>query len=158
MSALVSTYAFATADLPGLLEAARSKPGAGADAFRDYFKAHARPLAVYDGSGFIFNTVLSLIEEHGIPLMDSDHNAIAEELQTLRGVLLYLFLTPEHRATSLDALLSLGMSTEELDDYYEDFHERREPGAGEAMADALEFLVGAIDAVPEDGVVLFEMG
>jgi hypothetical protein len=160
VSAIVSTYAFAERDLPGLREAAYPrrrlfrKP---VDLFADYFKAHARPLAVYGASGFVFNPLLVLLEERGIPVMDSKHDDLAKELQGARGVLLYLFFTPDHRGTALSGLVGLGMSDAELEKYYEEFNEERAPGIGETMRGAIQFLVASIQAVPDDGVVLFEM-
>jgi hypothetical protein len=160
MSAIVSTYEISNGDLPGLRDAARRKPRLfrkPLDPFPEYFKAHARPLSVYDAPGFVFNPLLVLLEERGIPVMESKLDALAKELQSQRGALLYLFLTPEHREKALNALRNLGMSEAELEKYYEEFNDERAPGVGEAMKRAVQFLISAIEAVPDDGVVLFQM-
>jgi hypothetical protein len=160
VSAIVSTFVFAERDLAGLREAAHPRRRLfrkAVDSFADYFRAHARPLAVFDGSGFVFNPLLVLLEKRGVPVLKSKHDELAKELQSVRGVLLYLIFTPEHREAALGGLLALGMSDAELEKYYEEFNEDRAPGAGEAMRRAIQFLVSSIEAVPDDGIVLFEM-
>jgi hypothetical protein len=160
MSAIASAFVLSASNLTALRAAAAPVPRflrKPLDRFPEFLAAHSRELPPFNGSGFLFTTVLAFLGERGLGHFASEHNALAEHLQHQRGALLYVFLTPEHRAAALPKLNELRASPSELERYHEALHEHPELGIGEALVRAIEYLRGALEAVPADGVVLFSV-
>ena len=84
MSAIASAFVVQERDLAALMAAAKPqkrllrKP---LDRFPGFLASHARVLAVFTESGFLFTTVLVFLGERGIDLLQSAHAISAEELQ-----------------------------------------------------------------------------
>jgi hypothetical protein len=160
VSAIVSTYVLSQSDFPELLEAAHPKKRLFAkplDRFHVFLRSRGRALPIYDGSGFIFAPLFPFLKERGINIMDGAHGELARQLQQLRGALLYLFLDPGHKGTNLERLKNLSLSAQEFETFYAQFNESDATGAGDAAIRAVAYLILAIEAIPGDGVVLFEM-
>jgi len=161
MSAIASAFVVSEADLPALSAAAKPvkrllrKP---IDRFPAFLAASARQLPVFKGSGFLFTTVLVFLQERGINLLQGPYVARAEELQRSREVLLCVFLSASQRAEYLPKLQGLSVSPQEMEQYFETFTETQEPGVGQALLLAIEYLRIALAAVPDAGVVVFSIG
>jgi hypothetical protein len=161
MSAIATAFVISESDLPALIAAAKPvkrllrKP---IDRFPEFLASHARQLPVFTESGFLFTTVLVLLQERGIDLLQGAHAAQAEELQRTRGALLCIFFAPDQRSAYLPKLQNLSISAGELEQYFEAFTETSESGIGEALLLAIEYLRVVLAAVPDTGVVLFNIG
>jgi len=161
MSAIASAFVISEADLPALSVAARPakrflrKP---IDRFAEFLASNAQQLPVFDGSGFLFTTVLVFLQERGIDLFQGSYATRAQELQRSRNALLCIFLTSSQRAEHLPKLSCLSASSGEMEQYFEAFTETREPGIGQMLLLAVEYLRMALAAVPDGGVVVFNIG
>ena len=161
MSAIASFHRFREEDLPGLREAAvpaRRFLRAPQDGFWDYVRARGAPVLEFDGSGYVFATLLSFLEEkRGILLMKSSHDDLANFLSEKRASTFHLF-TSDHRDRYLPSLEPGAFDEADLRTYYNDFNETDEPASGEAMLDGISALRMALGAVLEKSVVLLHIG
>jgi hypothetical protein len=161
MSAIASFLRVRESDLQGLREAAipvKRLFRAPRDGFWEYLRARAEPVLEFGGSGHIFGTLFSFLDEkRGIDFMKSRHADLATFLSTTRGSTCF-FLTVDHRDRHRDALEPKSFDGADLRAYYNDFNETDEPAAEEAMFDGIKALRAALDAVHKDSVVFLNIG
>jgi hypothetical protein len=156
MSAIVVSFLVPRTALDGLRQAAVPKSSwfsAPKDAYWDYLRANGRPTADYPWSGYVLATMLEWLQEkHGIDLMTSSEDVLANALNTARGAT-HFVLPVEHRA-HLERLDPSAFSAEEFRSYYNAFHETDEKGLGTSMEDGLDLLRRLLTAVDESSVAL----
>ena len=161
MSAIASAFVISEAELPALCAAATPvkrllrKP---LDQFPEFLASHARQLPAFSESGFLFTTILLFLQGRGIDLMQGAQVVRAEELRRKRDLLLCIFLTGDQREIYLPKLQHFQVSAGEMEQYFEAFTETKEPGIGEALLQGVEYLRAVLAAVPDGGVVVFNIG
>ncbi len=157
MSAIAVSFLVPRAALDGLRQAAvpkRSWFNAPKDAYWGYLRANGRPIADYPWSGYVLATVLEWLQEkHGIDLMTSSEDELANALNTARGAT-HFVLPVEHRVAYLDRLDAAAFSAEEFRSYYNAFHETDEEDLGTSMEDGIGLLKRLLTAVDEDTLAL----
>jgi hypothetical protein len=121
-------------------------------------KVAASPKYEFDGSGWIFATLLPYLDSCGVDLMRSDYDAFSTALTKARGGTLFCVLTSRHKKLFANQLETSRHSKSSLHKYYCEFNERDEPAAGEAMLTGLKALKEAIDRVDAKTVVILEVG
>ena len=104
----------------------------------------------------MLNTVLVYSEEQGIDLTDQHKelsDAIYESTETSA-----IILTVQHKDTFLSRLGEANFSLEALRDYYNEFNECSEAGAGQPMVDAIGCLRQSLEALDADSVIVLGIG
>ena len=156
MSSIASFYLIRDADLPGLRKAAalsKGIVGTSRDGFWNYMEARGVPVVEFDGSGYIFGTLLSYLEdEHGISNTDSS-GEFSQFIYEMRDESAFL-LTPEYRRRYLSSFESGAFDETKLRAYFRKFNEVDEPDSGEWMRRGIEAIRAALGAVVDDSVVL----
>jgi hypothetical protein len=154
MSSLASFHRLPESELPGLRAAAASPP----HGFWEFLRARGEVVLDFDGSGYVFATLLSYLEEvHGMDLMASRHDELATHLGGRLGST-SIFFTTEHRQRHLAALDPARFAAGDLAAYCQEFTGADEPGAGEAMLAGIAALNTALAAVDRGAVVLLHIG
>ncbi|MBV8280423.1 MAG: hypothetical protein JO170_34885 [Verrucomicrobia bacterium] len=136
-------------------------PAAALDQLRtDYdqcLKEKGKSGTDYNGSGYLFTTLLPYLNGQGIDLMRSSSQAeLAQELSGARDAAIFIF-TPDQRARFLGRLSPGQFSAEQLRDYYNAFNETNEPDAGEAMLSGIEFLCRSLAGLDDASVAVLSI-
>jgi hypothetical protein len=159
MSAIASVTVLPKTALPLLREAATPKKslfGSAKDGFPKVLAQNGRPLGDYPWSGYVLATLLPFLEEtRGIALMKSEYDDLASLLAEKRGAT-YFFITQDHKKWLAD-LDPVKFGDDELRDYYNEFNEAQESGAGQPMLDGVRFLREAVAAVDASTVALLSI-
>jgi hypothetical protein len=126
--------------------------------YHDCLAEHGRQLADYEWSGWVLGTLLAYLQEQcQIDLMASEFEDLcARIIEQCGGT--SLFLTAEHKRQYLDKLEPSLFSEEELGEYYNQFNESDEPGAGEPMLAGIRCLHDTLAQVDDDSVVICSIG
>ncbi len=160
MSAIAFFHRFSETDLPRLRRAAvpaRRFLREPRDEFSDVVRDRGETVLSFDGSGFIFVTLLPVLEEkYGIDLMKSSHDELARFLSEKRASTFFV-LTPAHRDQYLRSLDAEAFDEAALREYWNEFNAAHEPMAGKAMLPGIEALHTALAAVREGSVVLLHI-
>jgi len=122
----------------------------------DFLQAHAKPLTEYDGSGYVYSTLLEYLAESGIDLEESEYAALASEL-TEEHYPLCTVLTNEHKLTYLNKLDLENFDENELKNYYNEFNGTDEDEAGSFMSEAIRVLQFNLREADETSVVLLTL-
>lgn len=159
MSAIASSILLPKSVLPLLRDLAAPKKtllGRDKDGFWEVLAKHGRPVGDYPWSGYVLATLLEFLEEErGIPLMKSELDDLARLLAEKRGAS-FFFFTENHRKW-LGDLAQQKFGSDELRDYYNDFHGTQEAGAGHPMLDGVRFLREAVASVDATSVALLHI-
>lgn len=118
-----------------------------------FLQKHAKPLTEYDGSGYMYSTLLEYLAEAGMDLEESEYAALAAE-RTEEHYALCAVLTNEHKQTYLDKLNLANFDENELGAYYNAFNDTQEVDAGSAMLEAIRVLQFNLREADETSVVL----
>jgi hypothetical protein len=157
MSAVAVSFVVPRTALDGLRQAAvrkRSWFSAPKDTYWDYLRANGWPIADYRWSGYVLATVLEWLQEkHGIDLMTSSEDDLANLLNKARGAT-HFVLPVEHRMTYLERLDPAAFSADEFRGYYNAFHETDEKDLGTSMQDGIAMLKQLLSAVDENSLAL----
>jgi hypothetical protein len=153
MSQLATCTIVPMSRLAEVLAVARPAP----DALDGTLKKIGRELRPYDGQGGVLATLLPYLEENGIDLGSEDPEGVATQLSDARGSS-FIALTTRHRDAHADVLVASRFKTTDLQQYYEEFTDSRVPGAGVAMAKAIDYLGAALRALKDGEVALVEIG
>ena len=119
----------------------------------DFLQTHAKPLTEYDGSGYVYSTLLEYLAERGIDLEESEYAALAAE-RTEEHYALCTVLTKEHKQAYLDKLNLANYDENELGAYYNEFNDTKEAEAGSNMLEAIRVLQFNLREADETSVVL----
>jgi len=157
MSAIAVSFVVPRTALDGLRQAAAPKRSwftAPKDSYWDYLRANGRPIADYPWSGYLLATVLEWLQEkHGIDLMTSSEDELANLLNTARGAT-HFVLPVEHRIAYLERLDPSAFSAEAFRGYYNAFHETDETDLGTSMEDGIGLLRRLLTAVDENSLAI----
>lgn len=123
-----------------------------------FLKSEGKTAAQFAGGGWIFGTVFAYLDEvHGINLSSSEYDDTTARLSDATGGSCFL-LTLDHRNAHYDALDPAAFSKPDLQEYYEEFNEVEEPGAGAAMWNAIRALRESMSRLDETRVTLLTIG
>jgi|SRR5436190_13565548 len=125
--------------------------------YHGFLHRSGKEVADYDGSGYIFGTLLPYLDEqHQIDLEHSEHDELGLFLtQTLEAT--HFIFTYAHRQAYLDKLAPEFFSEERLRDYSNEFNETDEPESGRAMVDGVRVLQQSLSTLDESSVILFSI-
>lgn len=137
------------------LEAAAAAAEAGTLAA--FLKQEGKTAAQFAGDGGIYGPVFAYLDEvHEINVSSSDHDELAARLSEATGGSCFV-LTQDHRAAHYDALDPAKIEKDELQEFYADFNESDEPGAGAKMWSAIRALRESLSRVDATRVTLFSI-
>ena len=157
MSAIAVSFVLPRTALDGLRQAAvrkRSWFSAPKDTYWDYLRANGTAIADYPWSGYVLATALEWLQEkHGIDLMTSSEDELANVLNKARGAT-HFVLPVEHRISYLERLDPSAFSAEEFRSYYNAFHETDEKDLGTAMQDGIGLLRRLLTGVDENSLAI----
>ncbi|MBK7875397.1 MAG: hypothetical protein IPJ77_06545 [Planctomycetes bacterium] len=138
------------------LEAACAAAEAGTLAL--FLKREGKTAAQFAGDGGIYGAVFAYLdEERGINVSSSEHDELTARLSEATNGSCYL-LTADHRAAHYDALDPARIPKDELQEYYEEYNESDEPGAGGKMWSAIRALRESLSRVDATRVTLLAIG
>jgi hypothetical protein len=161
MSAIASFKKVNKSALEGLKKAAvpkRTLFGGTSDEYEKYLAANTKDVTNYTWSGFVLATLLPYLDEqHGIDLMHSEHDELAEFLTDARQATHFIF-TDTHRAKFLDRLKPEDYPVPEMLDYFNQFNETNERDIGLAMRDGIRAIQECLQELDSHSVVLFSVG
>ena len=156
MAAIAVSFLISKTALDGLRQAAVPKKSwfsAPKDIYWDYLRKNGRPIADYPWSGYVLTTMLVWLQEkHGIDLMKSSEDELANFLNEARGAT-HFVLSVEHRAAFL-GLDPQACSAAEFLRYYNEFNEADETDLGTSMEDGIGLLKRLLVAVDQDSLAL----
>ncbi|MEJ8302750.1 hypothetical protein [Saccharibacillus sacchari] len=121
-----------------------------------FLQAHAKPLTEYDGSGYVYSTLLEYLAEKGIDLEESEYALLASEM-TDKYYDLCTVLTNEHKSAYLGRLNLTDFDEDELRDYYNELNDTEEKQAGSFMLEAIRVLQFNLREADETTVVLLTL-
>jgi hypothetical protein len=162
MSAIAMFFQLPLGAIEGLRSAAAPKKswlGKPKDTFWDYLRQHGREVVEYHWSGYVYNSLLVYLEEkHGIYVMKSEYDELADFLHKSRGTS-FMILTPALRdayASRLDPSL---FADAELIAYENDFNQTSD-GVDllPAMKDGIDALRKALIKLDDQSITLFIIG
>jgi len=121
-----------------------------------FLQTHAKPLTEYDGSGYVYSTLLEYLAEKGIDLEESEYALLASEM-TDNHYELCTVLTNEHKAAYLKQLDLANFDEHELKDYYNEFNDTDENEAGSFMLEAIRVLQFNLREADETTIVMLTL-
>ena len=123
-----------------------------------FLKQEGKTAAQFAGDGGIYGPVFAYLDEvHGINVSSSEHDELAARISEATNGSCYV-LTADHRAAHYDALDPARIEKDELQEFYADFNESDEPGAGTKMWSAIRALRESLSRVDATKVTLFVIG
>jgi len=111
----------------------------------------------YSWSGYVLETLLSYLDEQGIDLMHSHHDAVASTLSQTREGSVFV-LTSDHRERYLARLDPIEFDGAALRRYYEEFNETAAEGVDGAMLDGIAFFRDTLAPLESAIVAVFIIG
>lgn len=142
MSAFAELYIIDEPTISGLKNASAAVPAAT----RAYMAEHMREIATFDGSGWIFASLLAhLKDKHGIDLQ--------REVLNIIGLVDFVF-TVEDRNAYLDRLDPNLFTLDELRDAFNEFNRTDAPDIGRFMRKGIAFLREGLQNVTPGNLVL----
>jgi hypothetical protein len=108
----------------------------------------------YSWSGYVLATLLPYLDEQGIDLMHSDHDAVASTLSKTRERSVFV-LTSDHRERYLARLDPVEFDGAALRRYYEEFNETAAEGVDGAMLDGIAFFRDTLAPLESAIVAMF---
>ena len=111
----------------------------------------------YGWSGYVLATLLPYLDEQGIDLMRSDHDAVASTLSQTRAGSVFV-LTSDHRERYLARLDPSQFDGAVLRRYYEEFNETAAEGVDYAMLDGIAFFRDTLAPLESAIVAVFIIG
>lgn len=129
------------------------------DNYWTFLDANTKKLKDFDWSGYIFaNLLVFLQEKKGIDLMNSEFDAIANEIMTKRENSTFIF-TIEHKKKYLEKLDPSMFSTDELIAFNKEFSEEDDPDLAKAELEGIKTLKENIGMINDDKkVVMLSVG
>ena len=159
MSQVATATVLASKSLPSVVKAAAPRRrwfGGSKDEYHAVKAEQGKTLPAFNGDGMYLVTALVWLEERGLDLLSSSHDADASTLTEARGAT-HIILEHAHRA-HLPAMNSAVGSEDDLRQYYEAFHEVEDPPAGRELQTAMSYLRSLLDELKGDEIVLIEVG
>jgi len=142
LSAIATLYLIDQPSTSGLQESI----AAGPETASAFFAAHMQAISTFDGSGWIFPTLLPVLDQqYGIKLISDFPNIV--------GILDIIF-TVEHRNAHLDRLDPNLFEVDALRTAFERFNETTEPDAGLFIREGVSFLHKGLRMVTPKNLVL----
>ena len=121
-----------------------------------FLQQNAKPLTEYEGSGYVYSTLLEYLAENGVDLEESEYAVLASQL-TDEQYALCAVLTNEHKQLYLNALNLANFDEGELGEYYNKFNDTEETEAGSWMLEAIRVLQFNLREASESSVVLLTL-
>ncbi|OWA37678.1 hypothetical protein B9G55_06425 [Saccharibacillus sp. O16] len=123
--------------------------------FYTFLERNSRELLEYNGSGYIYATLLEYLAEQDIDLEESEYDQLAVKLSMTK----YAFctaLTVSHKRNYLDQLNPEHFDAEELGEYYNEFNGTSDDPeeVGQDMREALRVLHANVSQIDSESVVL----
>jgi hypothetical protein len=161
MSSIASFTLLAKSALTELQSAAVPKKtwfGKVKDGYLDFLRTKGTEAARYQYSGYVLGTLLPYLKQkRQIDLMHSEHDEIVAYLTKARSAT-HFFLTNRHRASYQSALAPDGFSQKELADYYNEFNQAKEDGAGLPMIEGIRAIHSSLSLLDDHSVILCLIG
>lgn len=125
------------------------------DPYWEWFRKNTSEVATYDGSGFIYPTLVVYLQEKGIDLLDLEMKDLSDYLTERKGYLVVLF-TPAEASNMAPRLEPSLFSGEDMSRYYGEFNET-DPPPPVQMVEAIAFLHDALLEVGSNQVLIFQV-
>ncbi|MGV3532134.1 MAG: hypothetical protein ACO1QR_07165 [Chthoniobacteraceae bacterium] len=125
--------------------------------FDAVMEQYGQVAAEYNWGGDVLATLLPLLDEHGVALMDSPHNELTQHLSGSREATIFVF-THAQKEMYLERLAPIRFSADALRDYFNEFNETHEPEVGQAMIDGIEAIRQSLSVLDADSVILLSIG
>jgi hypothetical protein len=155
VSAIAEFTIFPKSALPELIADAQS---GDYQVYAQALRKNARSTSTFNGSGWIFNTVLPyLSKEIGMKSKPHEFATEAQELTTVTETLHELF-GPKERDLYLQQLDPARFSVQILGEYWNRFNGENEPESGQAMLAGIKALHDALSRLDNDCVLLLTVG
>jgi len=129
----------------------------GADPFWEWFRSNTVEIAEYDGSGFLYVTLLVYLEQRrGVDLLNLGMKEVSNYLSEKRPHLMIL-ITPEEATRLAMKLEPSKFSVEDVMRFYEEFDEQESPPATN-IVEAVRMLYDGMQKVGPGQVMIFKVG
>ncbi|MDO3412497.1 hypothetical protein QWJ34_22220 [Saccharibacillus sp. CPCC 101409] len=124
--------------------------------FGAFVESHSRRLSDYDGSGYVYSTLLEYLFEQQIDLEESAFGELAARLSGWRYSLC-LLLTEEHKREYLEMLNPDNFDPVELGCFYNDFNDTQSTDMGGPMLEATRVLHRNLREVGPETVLMLTL-
>ena len=125
------------------------------DPFPQFVAQHCKAIPPFQGSGFVFATLLAMLADRGVDLLAAGDTPLAHQLRIDRGAMLVLALSSADRRGLADDIGKLAVSESEMVAFHEELTETSEAEIGALLVSAFAYLLHALRHVPEHGTLLF---